>query len=93
MRAELIVKERVDINDDSFTEVVVWQVPKPVKGSDHEYKYRLALVFRGECVLRYDNEAGKGDHRHVGKGEEPYAFTTLEALFADFRSDVRRSIK
>lgn len=93
MRAGPIIKERVDINDDFFTEVVVWQVPEPVKGSDHEYKYRLALVFRGECVLRYDNEAGKGDHRHVVEGEAPYTFTTLEALLADFRSDVRRFMK
>lgn len=27
-------------------------------------KYSLARVADGACVLRYDNEAGKGDHRH-----------------------------
>lgn len=42
----------------------------------------------GVCVLRYDNEAGKGDHRHLGKTEMQYAFTTIEQLYADFMSDV-----
>lgn len=23
----------------------------------------------GNCVLRYDNEAGKGDHKHIGDDE------------------------
>jgi hypothetical protein len=44
----------------------------------------------GDCVLRYDNEAGKGDHRHVGKREVRYAFTDLDALQADFWADVER---
>jgi hypothetical protein len=40
------------------------------------------------CVLRYDNEAGKGDHKHVGESETPYGFTTPAALIADFWRDV-----
>lgn len=43
--------------------------------------------------MRYDNERGKGDHRHVGKTEEPYAFTTPEALFRDFVADIARILK
>jgi hypothetical protein len=39
----------------------------------------------------YDNEAGKGDHRHLGLREEPYMFTTVEALIADFLADVERA--
>ena len=50
--------------------------------------YRLALVVKGECVLRYDNEAGKGDHRHAGKAERLYRFTTPAQLLADFWADV-----
>jgi hypothetical protein len=38
--------------------------------------------------VRYDNERGKGDHRHIGEREEGYAFVTLEQLLADFRRDV-----
>ena len=69
-------------------EIVVWRVPRRVKGSTHSFKYRMALVIAGECVLRYDNETGKGDHRHVGDIEMPYSFSTYEKLLADFWADV-----
>jgi hypothetical protein len=39
----------------------------------------------------YDNERGKGDHRHVADKEEPYTFTTIEKLIDDFKTDVRRA--
>ena len=45
---------------------------------------------RGECVLRYDNEVGKGDHRHFGEKESAYAFTTPDKLIADFQKDIAR---
>jgi hypothetical protein len=48
----------------------------------------LAYVVSGICVLRYDNEAGKGDHRHIGATETTYAFTTPERLLPDFWKDV-----
>jgi hypothetical protein len=67
-----------------FQEVVISLVPERVRGCEHDYKYRLALVHEGRCVLRYDNEAGKGDHRHIGDKEEPYAFTSIDQLLADF---------
>jgi hypothetical protein len=87
-KAVLLLEERRAIGEDRFVELVVWQVPQPVRASKHLFKYRLALVIDGLCVLRYDNEAGKGDHRHVGTVELPYAFTTPEQLYADFMADV-----
>ena len=63
---------------------VVWQVPNPVRGSGHDYKYRLALVVDGRCVLRFDNEAGKGDHYHIGDDEFPYRFESPRQLLTDF---------
>jgi len=39
-------------------------------------------------VLRYDNEAGNGDHRHIGGVETAYTFTTPAKLMADFWNDV-----
>jgi hypothetical protein len=63
-------------------------VPDRVRGSGHGYKYRLALVADGVCLLRYDNEAGKGDHKHVGEREVPYCFTDLATLQVDFWKDV-----
>lgn len=50
----------------------------------------MALIDAGMCVLRYDNEAGEGDHRHIGRREEPYTFTTIEQLLDDFESSIRR---
>ena len=52
--------------------------------------YRLVLVSNGVCVLRYDNEAGKGDHRHLRDSERPYRFTDPAALLADFWNDVEK---
>jgi hypothetical protein len=40
--------------------------------------------------VRYDNESGKGDHRHYGGREEPYHFIGIDKLMADFLSDVER---
>jgi hypothetical protein len=38
--------------------------------------------------MRYDNEAGKGDHRHIGVSEERYNFVDPETLLEDFWNDV-----
>ncbi len=65
----------------------------PVPGCAHSYKYRLALVVNGICMLRYDNEQGKGDHKHLGDEETPYAFSTPARLVADFWNDVTRMTK
>lgn len=88
MKAALLMDDRRDIAEDRFVEVTIWQVPQPVRASAHSFKYRLAFVVGGVCVLRYDNEAGKGDHKHVGAVETPYTFTTLDQLVEDFWLDV-----
>lgn len=88
MRAEPLVNERHILDEDSFVEIVVWRVPAAIKGSQHRFKYRLALVSNGVCVLRYDNEAGKGDHRHIGDRQEPYIFANADKLLNDFWADV-----
>jgi hypothetical protein len=88
MPAEPLLDERHVLSETAFAELVVWRVPAPVRGSGHRYRYRLALVVGGKCVLRYDNEAGKGDHRHLGKAERPYRFTSPAQLLADFWADI-----
>ena len=60
--------------------MVVWLLPKPLCGSSHSLKYRLALVADRTCVMRYDNETGKGDHKHIGAQEVPYEFVDLDRL-------------
>jgi hypothetical protein len=88
MDAGLLFRKRLGFSETAFVEMVIWQVPKPVHGSAHSFKYRLALVANGVCVLRYDNEAGKGDHQHVGDREAAYRFIDLDQLQADFWQDV-----
>lgn len=90
MRAVELLRTRIPYSEVAFAELVLWRVPKPLEGSSHGYKYRLAYIVRGECVLRYDNEAGKGDHRHDRGVESPYNFTTPEKLVADFQHDIAR---
>ena len=93
MPAERLLDERHILGEAAFAEIVVWRVTVPVRGSAHKYRYRLALVVDGECVLRYDNEAGKGDHRHVRDKEHEYRFKDAERLLADFWSDVEEMLK
>lgn len=90
MEAALLLRRRVVVAVDAFVEAVVWRVPEPVFPSTHRIKYRLAYVVGGRCVLRYDNERGKGDHRHSETTEEPYGFSTPEQLMADFEADIAR---
>ena len=80
--------ERLTQGENGFVELVLWRIPAPVKGSQHVFKYRLVLVIDGVCVLRYDNEAGKGDHKHVGDIELAYLFESPQCLLADFWRDV-----
>ncbi len=90
MKAALPLDERHVVAANAFVELVVWRLGKRLPGSGHVFKYRLALVVDGRCVLRYDNEAGKGDHRHAGKKELPYVFSTPQRLLDDFWSEVDR---
>jgi hypothetical protein len=69
-------------------ELKLWQVPRPVGGSRHDLKYSLFYGRDGERLVGYDNEAGKGDHRHYAGVEEPYPFQSVDQLVADFRADV-----
>jgi hypothetical protein len=90
MKAIALVRRRVVVAADAFVEVVIWQVPEPVPPSMHLFKYSLAYVVEQRCVLRYDNERGKGDHRHTETAEEPYTFSTPDQLMVDFEADVAR---
>ena len=90
MQATPLIRRRVVLAPDSFAEVVIWRVPRRVAPSTHDFKYRLAFVVAGECVIRYDNEQGKGDHRHAGAVETLYVFSTPDQLMADFMADIAR---
>lgn len=88
MKAELITRYRNVSEDGSVVELVVWRVPGSVPSSEHPFKYRLVYVESGKRVVGFDNERGKGDHKHVGDVELPYRFTTVDRLLEDFFAEV-----
>ena len=90
MAAELIQERRYALGADRFVAVSIWRLAVPLPPSTHNFKYRLALVANGVCVLRYDNERGKGDHKHLGEQEVPYTFISLDHVVDDFWADVAR---
>ena len=88
MNAVLLHRERLLLDDGSVVEMVLWCVPESLVGSRHSFKYRLYFGRHGVRLVLYDNERGKGDHRHRREIEEPYRFTTVEQLVSDFLTDV-----
>ena len=88
-KAELLYKDRRELAGGAVMEAKIWKVPTPVPPSRHPLKYSLVYIVNGERVVGYDNERGKGDHRHYGLREEPYSFTSPEQLVMDFLADVR----
>ncbi len=89
-KAQLLVRFK-ESDTGAIREVIIWLLPEPLPGCSHRLKYRLYYgVPGGQCLVRYDNERGKGDHRHFQGNEESYDFTTVEKLLNDFDNDVRR---
>lgn len=90
MKAVALLRTRIAYSETAFAELVLWQLPKPLPGSSHFFKYRLAYVVDGVCVIRYDNESGKGDHRHYGDTETRYRFVDPDRMIRDFQQDIER---
>ncbi len=88
MLAVPVVNAKEVRNDGSIIELVVWRLTRPLDPCRHLFKYRLYFGAQGICRVRYDNERGKGDHRHLNGVEHPYGFGSLMQLLDDFESDV-----
>ena len=89
MKAKLVYREKYIYDDGAIREMVLWQIPKKSTGKSYAVKYRRYYgLSDGTCIVRYDNEIGKGDHRHFKNKEEPYQFKNAETLVADFLADI-----
>lgn len=93
MKARLVRRSKNVLSDGAVLEMAIWQVPRPVEGSAHRYKYRLFYGRDGVRIVGYDNERPKGDHCHLDGRERPYRFTTVETLIKDFLTEVRKRRK
>jgi len=69
--------------------MVLWKLSQKPTGLSHPFKYRLYYgLADGACLVRYDNERAKGDHRHISGREEKYRFRDVETLVSDFLGDI-----
>ena len=90
MKATLLLHDKFVYADGAIREMVLWSLPKADVERPHGLKYRLYYGKDGICFVRYDNEKGKGDHRHYGDREEPYLFESVESLIQSFQADIDR---
>jgi hypothetical protein len=87
-KARPLINRKVIYDDGSILQIRIWSVPSPVVASRHEYKYSLFYGRDGVRLVGYDNERGKGDHKHIRDNELAYAFTDLDRMIDDFMADV-----
>jgi len=87
-RAQRLLRQRIDYDDGAIVEMTLWRVSVPLRPSRHDLKYSLFYGRPGVREVGYDNERGKGDHRHFRGAEAAYEFTTVDRLMDDFWADV-----
>jgi len=93
MAAVRIEDRKLVLENGAIVQIRIWQLPAATAERPHGLKYSLFYGRPGERIVGYDNEAGKGDHRHYRDREELYAFVDFGTLIADFWRDVKREIE
>jgi Family of unknown function (DUF6516) len=88
MKARLRYRERIIYSPTEKVEMVAWQLPEPIPPSLHSFKYRLVYIVDGIRILGYDNERGKGDHRHYFDDEQSITFVSIETTLQAFLTEV-----
>ena len=91
MKAKRIFYDKAVLPDNSIVEMTIWQLQKPSPERPHGLKYSLFYGRDGLRIVGYNNERGKGDHKHLGEVESRYRFVSVEKLVADFLTDVERA--
>lgn len=89
-KAALVLDEKVVLADGAIMELVIWRLPRATPDRPHGLKYRLYFGRAGKCLVRYDNESGKGDHRHIRGREQSYRFISVARLRQDFEADIKK---
>ena len=90
MKAALAYHDKQVLPDGSIVELKIWHLAEPVTGSKHQLKYSLFYGVPGKRLVGYDNERGKGDHRHFSDRQERYEFRDVDKLVSDFLADIRQ---
>ncbi|WP_456330183.1 toxin-antitoxin system TumE family protein [Archaeoglobus sp.] len=91
--AELLVNRRITNDHGDIIQVRIWRVPKSddfPEGVKYSMVYIRVKGEKYERVLGYDNERGKGHHKHFFGEELPIKYTGIDKLVEMFFEDVRR---
>jgi hypothetical protein len=88
--ADLVLNEKTVFEDGSILQVRIWFVPTSVPPTRHRYKYSLFYRRPGERIVGFDNERGKGDHKHVLGVKTQFRFVSIAQLLTEFRTEVER---
>ena len=91
MKVERIFYDKALLPDGSIVEMIIWRLPKPSTDRPHGLKYKLFYGRNDVRIVCYDNERGKGDHKHIFGVEKRYRFTNVEKLIVDFLADIERA--
>lgn len=91
MQAKRIFYDKAVLPDGAVVEMVIWQLPHVTTERPHGLKYSLFYGRDGQRIVGYDNELGKGDHKHLRDVESRYQFVSVEKMMKDFLSDVERA--
>ena len=93
MKAKRLFYDKATLPDGSIVEMTIWQLPNATTERAHGLKYSLFYGHHGKRIVAYDNELGKGDHKHIGAVESRYRFVSVEKLVSDFLRDVDKARK
>lgn len=91
MSAERLIRVKEVFEDGAIMQITVWRLREPVPPSPHAFKYSLFYGYPGLRLVAFDNERGKGDHRHIEDEEKPYVFVSIQTLLADFAAEIRKT--
>ena len=75
MKATLLHRDKFIYADGAIREMVLWRLPESDAERTHGLKYSFYYGRGGKRLIGYDNERGKGDHRHYGEHEETWLRT------------------
>ena len=93
MKATLIIDFKDVTPEGDIIQMRVWRVPQSVPPSAHGFKYSLFYGRGARRIVGFDNERGKGDHRHIDGVEQPYRFVDIDRLIEDFIAAVEERRK
>ena len=88
MKATKLFHDKATLPDGSIVEMTIWQLVTANRERPHGLKYSLYYGRADKLLVGYDNERGKGDHKHIGEREMRCRFVSVEQLVADFLADV-----